>query len=107
MRWGLTRTLPQYVAGTPSVGGKAPKWVLTHKKDPQDFYIAKLGSTNGRAETFTELFNNQIGNVLGFDMAHSGVIRLDFEVLDEDNNRIGIESQPYFVTKNFRAVGSA
>jgi len=75
----------------PSVGGKAPKWVLINEKNPDDFYIAKLGSTNGRAETFTELFNNPIGEVFGFDMAHSGIVRLD--------------SQPYFVTKNFRTLG--
>jgi hypothetical protein len=90
-RWGLTRTLAGYKAGTPSVGGKAPKWVLTNEKDPNNFYIAKLGATNGRAETFTELFNNQLGEALGFEMAHSGVARLDTEI--------------YFVTRNFRAEG--
>jgi hypothetical protein len=80
-----------YKARIPSVGGKAPKWVLTNENDPDDFYIAKLGATNGRAETFTELFNNQLGEALGFEMAHSGVARLDSEL--------------YFLTKNFRAPG--
>jgi hypothetical protein len=75
----------------PSVGGKAPKWVLTREGNPEDFFIAKLGATNGRAETFTELFNNQLGDALGFEMAHSGVARLDSEL--------------YFVTRNFRAPG--
>jgi hypothetical protein len=75
----------------PSVGGKAPKWVLTQEDDPEDFIIAKLGATNGRAETFTELFNNQLGESLGFEMAHSGVARLDSEL--------------YFLTKNFRKQG--
>lgn len=89
--WGLTRTLGGYKAQQPSVGGKAPKWVLVNEADPDDFYIAKLGATNGRAETFTELFNNQLGELLGFEMAHSGVVRLD--------------SNPYFVTRNFRASG--
>ena len=28
-------------------------------------------------ETYTELFNNQLGAALGFDMAHSGIARLD------------------------------
>ena len=73
------------------MGGKAPKWVLAQSDNPEDFYIAKLGATNGRAETFTELFNNQLGEALGFEMAHSGVARLDAEL--------------YFVTKNFRATG--
>jgi hypothetical protein len=84
----LTRTLAGYKAGTPSVGGKAPKWVLTNDKDPNNFYIAKLGATNGRAETFTELFNNQLGEALGFEMAHSGAARLDSDL--------------YFLTRNFR-----
>lgn len=87
-RWGLTRTLAGYKAGTPSVGGKAPKWVLTNENNSNDFYIAKLGATNGRAETFTELFNNQLGEALGFEMAHSGVARLDSDL--------------YFLTRNFR-----
>jgi hypothetical protein len=90
-RWGLSRTLAGYKAGMPSVGGKAPKWVLTSEYDPNDFYIAKLGATNGRAETFTELFNNQLGEALGFEMAHSGVARLDGDL--------------YFLTRNFRAPG--
>ena len=80
-----------YTAKIPSVGGKAPKWVVTNQNDSNDFYIAKLGATNGRAETFTELFNNQLGEALGFEMAHSGVARLDTEV--------------YFLTRNFRAPG--
>jgi HipA-like C-terminal domain len=90
-RWGLTRTLVGYRAAPDiGIGGKAPKWVLVRDANPEDFFIAKLGATNGRAETFTELFNNQLGESLGFEMAHSGVARLD--------------SQLYFVTKNFRSV---
>lgn len=80
-----------YKAEIPSVGGKAPKWVVTNQNDSNDFYIAKLGATNGRAETFTELFNNQLGEALGFEMAHSGVARLDTEI--------------YFLTRNFRTLG--
>ena len=87
----MTRTLSGYQALMPSVGGKAPKWVLTREGNPEDFFIAKLGATNGRAETLTELFNNQLGEALGFEMAHSGIARLDSEL--------------YFLTKNFRATG--
>jgi HipA-like C-terminal domain len=65
--------------------------VLTNEDNPEDFFIAKLGATNGRAETLTELFNNQLGEALGFEMAHSGVARLDSEL--------------YFLTRNFRAPG--
>jgi hypothetical protein len=90
-RWGLTRSLAGYRAAPDiGIGGKAPKWVLVREGNPEDFFIAKLGATNGRAETFSELFNNQLGECLGFEMAHSGVARLD--------------SQLYFVTKNFRNV---
>ena len=35
-----------YKAEIPSVGGKAPKWVVTNQNDSNDFYIAKLGATN-------------------------------------------------------------
>src|SRR5260221_11617020 len=38
-RWGLTRTLSGYRALMPSVGGKAPKWVLTQEENPEDFII--------------------------------------------------------------------
>lgn len=106
--WGLTRTLAGYEARTPSVGGKAPKWVLTSLTDPNDFYIAKLGATNGRAETFTELFNNQLGEALGFEMAHSGVARLDAPVTTGDDLSPNptpsvLGGEIYFLTKNFRA----
>jgi hypothetical protein len=74
-----------------SIGGKAPKWVLVDGADRYDFYIAKLGSVNGRAETITELFNNHLGSALGFPMAHFGIARLDDGL--------------YFVTKNFRGPG--
>lgn len=90
-RWDLTRTLRGYKAASASVvsiGGKAPKWVLVNDADPDDFYIAKLGSVNGRAETVTELFNNHLGHILGFPMAHFGLARLDTGL--------------YFLTKNFR-----
>jgi hypothetical protein len=93
-RWSLSRHLTGYKpapASIVSIGGKAPKWVLINDADPDDFYIAKLGSKNGRAETLTELFNNHLGSSLGFQMAHFGLARLDGGL--------------YFVTKNFRTTG--
>lgn len=87
--WGLPRVFSDYVATTDTaIGGKATKWVLRHHEHPNDFYIAKFGNKNGKIEILTELFNNQLGRALGFEMAHSGLARLD------DNL--------YFVTKNFR-----
>jgi hypothetical protein len=89
--WGLSRTMAGYtVAADVGIGGKAPKWVLAHNSKKEDFYIAKLGSKNGRAETLTELFNNQLGQELGFEMAHSGLARLDGSL--------------YFITRNFRSA---
>jgi len=78
-----------YVATTDTgIGGKATKWVLRHHEHQNDFYIAKFGNKNGKIEILTELFNNQLGMALGFEMAHSGLARLD------DNL--------YFITRNFR-----
>ena len=88
--WGLPRVFTDYVATTDTgIGGKATKWVLRHHDRQNDFYIAKFGNKNGKIEILTELFNNQLGMALGFEMAHSGLARLD------DNL--------YFITKNFRA----
>jgi hypothetical protein len=88
-RWELPRALPPYeVVQDESIGGKATKWVIRGPGGDDDFYIAKFGNKNGRTEVFTELFNNQLGEALGFDMAHSGVARLD--------------NQLYFISQNFR-----
>ncbi len=70
------------------IGGKAPKWVLQGPDGRDDFYIVKFGAKNGHIEVLTELFNNQLGGLLGFEMAHSGIARLDEHL--------------YFVTRNFR-----
>ena len=90
--WGLRRRLSDYaVVGSQeamSVAGRSTKWLLRNNSDPTDLYIAKFADKNGRAETYTELFNNQLGVALGFEMAHSGVVRLDDKL--------------YFVTKSFR-----
>ena len=71
-----------------TIGGQATKWALTGPNGQDDFYIAKFGNKNGRVEICSELFNNQLGVALGFDMAHSGMARLGGDL--------------YFVTQNFR-----
>lgn len=92
--WDLPRSLPAYdVVHGKSIGGQATKWVLQGRDGKEDFYIAKFGNKNGRVEVFTELFNNQLGKALGFEMAHSGVVRLD--------------DVPYFITRNFIAPSEA
>src|SRR5258708_3746991 len=88
--WNLPRSFPGYVAGHASekaIGGNSTKWVLQGSGGDSDVYIAKFGNKNGRTEVVTELFNNQLGSALGFEMAHSGLARLD--------------GQLYFVTQNF------
>lgn len=70
------------------IGGKAPKWVLQGPNGRDDFYIVKFGAKNGPVEVLTELFNNELGRLLTFEMAHSGIARLDEHL--------------YFVTRNFR-----
>src|SRR6185437_963449 len=88
--WSLKRRMPGYVVqvADQSIGGKAPKWIIQGPGGTDDFYIAKLGATNGHIEVLTELFNNLLGDALGFDIAHHGIAKLD--------------SQLYFVTQNFR-----
>jgi hypothetical protein len=87
--WGLSRTMNGYKAERDTgIQGQAPKWVVRGSVDPDDFYIAKFGKKNGKIEVLTELFNNELGRILGFDMAHSGIARMDGFL--------------YFITRNFR-----
>ncbi len=87
--WDLPRTMPGYeIRQDKQIGGKAPKWVLQGPNGRDDFYIVKFGAKNGPVEVLTELFNNELGRLLTFEMAHSGIARLDEHL--------------YFVTRNFR-----
>lgn len=79
-RWGISRTLVGYKATASqdiSMAGAATKCFLSKNGDLKDGYIAKFAHKNGHIETYTELFNNQLGCALRFEMAHSGIIRLD------------------------------
>lgn len=60
-----------------SIGGAATKCYLSVDRRLEGAYIAKFAHKNGEIETYTELFNNQLGKLLGFEMAHSGIARLD------------------------------
>jgi hypothetical protein len=92
--WNLPRAFVNYTAAVDTgIGGRATKWVLRNPLHPDDFYIAKFGNKNGKIEVRTELFNNQLGAALGFEMAHSGLALLDEHL--------------YFVTKNFRSENEA
>jgi hypothetical protein len=94
--WSISRSMTGYSCVSPetlSIQGAAPKWILINDLDPNDFYIAKLGSKNGKVEVFTELFSNELGAALGFDMAHHGLVRLD--------------EHYYFLTRNFKKPGFA
>lgn len=78
--WGLPRKFPGYHASDThvmSMAGAATKCFLSKNGDLNEAYIAKFAHKNGHIETYTELFNNQLGMLLGFDMAHSGIAKLD------------------------------
>lgn len=87
-KWELPRRLQGYSIVHSPHGGQATKWVVQGPNGADDYYLAKFGNKNGRVEIFTELFNNRLGQALGFQMAHSGVARID--------------GQLYFITRNFR-----
>jgi HipA-like C-terminal domain len=57
--------------------GNATKWVLRtyNPLDPQ--FMVKLPQKFGEQETYTEFFINQFGKSIGFDLAESGLLRLD------------------------------
>jgi hypothetical protein len=59
------------------MSGTTPKCFLSQSEELRGGYIAKFAEKGGHIETYTELFNNQLGAALGFNMAHSGIARLD------------------------------
>ncbi|WP_263367095.1 HipA domain-containing protein [Edaphobacter bradus] len=78
--WGLPRRFQGYQASgehVMSMAGAATKCFLSKDGSPEGAYIAKFAHKNGHIETYTELFNNQLGMLLGFGMAHSGIAKLD------------------------------
>lgn len=78
--WDLPRSFAGYQATDSqemSMAGAATKCFLSRNGDLNGGYIAKFAHKNGHLETYTELFNNQLGGRLGFNMAHSGIARLD------------------------------
>jgi hypothetical protein len=80
VNWGLPRNFKGYAASEQhqmGIGGAATKCFLSVSGRMEGAYIAKYAHKNGEIETITELFNNQLGKALGFDMAHSGIALLD------------------------------
>jgi hypothetical protein len=76
--WGIPRTFPNYFADTTvQVLGNATKWVIRTNDPNKPAYLVKYAQKFGEQETYTEFFINQLGRVLGFGMAHSGLVRLD------------------------------
>lgn len=70
-----------YFADTKTAAlGAAPKYILKSNapQDPQ--YIVKYAEKHGVRETLTEFYTNQLGQALGLDIAHSGLIRSDDEL---------------------------
>lgn len=78
LTWGLPRNFPGYFADTTKqVLGAAPKYVIRSEDPTEPEYLVKYAQKHGKRETFTEFFLNQLGTMLGFSMAHSGLILLD------------------------------
>ncbi len=81
--WDLPKSFTDYKVADPqktSVRGAAPKVIIERESDPEDWYIVKAAEMHGARETLTELLINQLGRRLGFEMAHSGVVRLNGEL---------------------------
>jgi hypothetical protein len=58
--------------------GAATKYVLRTDDTSRPEYLVKYPQKlNGRRETYTEFFINQLGAALGLPMAHSGLVLLD------------------------------
>jgi len=80
VNWELPRSFKGYRASSEhemSIGGAATKCYLSVDGKLDGAYIAKFAHKNAEIETYTELFNNQFGKLLGFDIAHSGIAKLD------------------------------
>lgn len=89
-KWDIPRSFVGYhIDPTVQALGNARKWILRSEGGGSDFYIVKYPDKWGEVETYTELLINQLGSACGFDMAHSGVARLDGKIV--------------FVTRSFLA----
>jgi hypothetical protein len=94
VNWDLPRHFKGYTASEQhkmGIGGAATKCFLSIAGEMDGAYIAKYAHKNGEIETITELFNNQLGRALGFEMAHSGIAMLDGNL--------------HFLSRSFRSSG--
>jgi len=91
--WGLPRSFVGFHAADASlsVRGAAPKCILVNDDDPQVWFMAKASEKWGPQETYTELLISQLGERLGFPMAHHGIAWIDSEIR--------------FVSRSFLAAG--
>lgn len=81
--WGLPRSFIGFMAADPgvlSVRGAAPKCILVDEADHHVWFMAKASEMWGVQETYTEFFISQLGERLGFPMAHNGLARVDGEI---------------------------
>lgn len=76
--WNLPRSFHGYFADTSKqVLGNAPKYVIRSPNLARPEYLVKYPQKHGKRETYTEFFLNQLGTILGFHMAQSGLMVLD------------------------------
>ncbi len=82
-KWDMPRSFVGYhIDATVQALGNARKWILRSEAGGSDFYIVKYPSDRwGEIETYTELLINQLGSTCDFDMAHSGIAKLDGQMV--------------------------
>jgi len=79
LTWEFPRSFSGFFVDAEIKGmlGNATKWIIRSDDPAQPRFMMKYPQKFGEQETFTEFFINQLGQALGFPMAHSGLIRLD------------------------------
>jgi hypothetical protein len=79
LTWGLPRSFAPYFVDTSIQGilGNARKFVIRTKNPSDPQFMVKYPQKFGTQETLTEFFINRLGVTLGFDMADSGLVRIN------------------------------
>jgi len=110
-KWDIPRSFVGYnIDPTIQALGNARKWILRSESGGSDFYIVKYPDKWGEIETYTELLINQFGLACGFDMAHSGVARLDGKIVFVTRSFLGPDEHlihgSFLIEDHFKAKGA-
>lgn len=111
-KWNIPRSFVGYhIDATVHALGNARKWILRSEDGGSDFYIVKYPSDKwGDVETYTELLINQFGAACGFDMAHSGIARLDGKLVFVTRSFLALDEHlihgSFLIEDHFKAKGA-